>query len=380
MNEKMNKFYQNLNKSKQNIVQFEIDKLYVAYFKPRNAYFRVTIIKILKHEVVCCFVDDGFEHLVQKSDIFPIDNEYKMIKYQTITAKLDKFNDFINNNYLENILFTFLYDQIFKAKKSMTNPLSLTLLDKNGDSINDYLAKKYSYFIDFKPEQNKIYQAMIAYHDEASQTSFIHLKERQHIKKIDEIMLNLYEFFESQSSNTSTSVSQIDTNRIYCTKWLKDNNYYRVCILGVNNDTANIEYIDFGNRETINITNLKEIPALFQEYLYLPPLVVPAKVLRVINSTLKVNEMFVETLPIEIKFKSLKNPYEIAVKVVHKTAELSINDEKEVTSDESDSETASTITDDGDLSEKLSRTMQIASNRASIVITYVTNPSNFYVS
>lgn len=75
------------------------------------------------------------------------------------------------------------------------------------------------------------------------------------------------------SNQLKDRVSATKNQQLYCAKWEVDGRWYRVKFLrelGNNSDKAVVYFVDFGNRETVDLADILIIPDKFELFANLP--------------------------------------------------------------------------------------------------------------
>ena len=136
---------------------------------------------------------------------------------------------------------------------------------------------------------------MLTYFDDRKKLGYLLLNDLRRQEKIREITWTLNEHFTNPDNlKDSLSLSAIKQNMICCTRMSLDNNWYRIKVLQTPSSTKDevclifvyriwkltlnnfllkvvIEYMDYGNEEHVSLSEIKPIPAEFNEYTYMPP-------------------------------------------------------------------------------------------------------------
>jgi hypothetical protein len=94
--------------------------------------------------------------------------------------------------------------------------------------------------------------------------------------KLEQMFVDFFEYFNNKNISNKQKIinfDEIKKDKLFCTKFSKDNNWYRVRVLRTPTDLDKkvlIDFVDYGNEENVDIDSLKEIPDEFTEYKQLP--------------------------------------------------------------------------------------------------------------
>jgi hypothetical protein len=279
MLKEMNQYYI---KNKKGQTTFEPNNICVVYERNKKLFLRAEIqSKVLYNRFVkCYFVDEGYSGLIPTEYLFEMNNDFLKTKFQAISVEIDGFSDYdVDNVAIKEALYIAFYDKEFLAKRTQTNPLTISLFNSNNQNLTQIIANNYQYLKPFKPKAESLFYAYITYQSEESSLTFMKLSGVIN-EKYNQMTNDLNSFFENENGYKVDfdQIANIDTlkNRVFCAKFNLDNVWYRVQILrDLDKSKVLISFIDYGNKQVISKSDIRFIPEHFNEYIILPPQAFP---------------------------------------------------------------------------------------------------------
>lgn len=306
---RMRQFYER-NSAKLALKTVDPLKVCVAFNPIKKNYMRVQIKKAVNPLQVNCFcVDSGKTVLVNKKNLFEIDNEFLQVKFQSIKVKLngmDSVNP--NNEYLINVMKKYL-DQKFIAKRVSNQPLQVDiyLTDNYSKSFNQIFLQQHEHFIQFRPVKDETFSAQVTFIDQDNLLTYL---AKPFCRKYYELFEAVNTIFSinlpktSQFDLTAEDLSQQNEahlkSQLYLVKYELDSQWYRAQIQRVITKEklacACVQFVDYGNREFVSLSDVKKFPAdtvfnmadtIFAEFKYMAHQAQPCSVIE--NNNRKLN-------------------------------------------------------------------------------------------
>ena len=185
-----------------------------------------------------------------------------------------------NNDYIMNQIKAKIMRKKYMGRRVFTGTkqLTISLYNARNECIDESFFKLHENFCQFKPIEGYEFCAYISFIDETS--SLVYLQLPGDLKNsFDAKMANINEYLHNLSlygvsmDNAYFSKNIDDlVNQICCARYELDNLWYRVKIMRKFDDkTVYAHFIDFGNKEKVNVNDLRLINHEFLDFKYLPP-------------------------------------------------------------------------------------------------------------
>lgn len=205
------------------------------------------------------------------------------LKFQAIEVKVTYFEMLTNSEYIVNQIKSKLMRKKYMGRRvaTGTKQLTISLFNAKDECIDESFFKMHENFCQFKPTEGYEFCAFISFIDETS--SLVYLQLPGNLKNsFDAKMALVNEYLQNLSvcgvsMNNDYFSRHVDdlVNEICLARYELDNLWYRVKIMRKFDDkTMYAHFIDFGNKEKVNINDLRIINHEFLDLKYLPPQVI----------------------------------------------------------------------------------------------------------
>lgn len=274
----MDHFYRaNVNNPSWRQVSLASDTICVASDKTKSSFYRVQIIKKEADDLYSCsFLDDGVTRSLPSSCFFKIQEPFTYLKFQAIKVYLPDFSQFGDNAFIKERLKHVFYGREFIAKRVHHEPLTVSLYSGN-TSVTDTFYKDYRHFCLFKPSAGTGFTAMLTYIDSNSALSYVEVPNDSR-DKFEEMMAQVNDYFSTADHVAEQALFKKEFNfdrdvntLICCAKYAADGHWYRVKVLRLcPGEKYMAHFIDFGNREPVDISDFRLIPDTMEEFKFMP--------------------------------------------------------------------------------------------------------------
>ena len=278
----------------------DVGTLCCAKFSEDDAWYRAEITQTLEDGTVCVlFVDYGNSENMQVSNVKELAAEFQTLPVQAVECALSSIepHKYYSEGWSEEAIKKFeelCCDKTLLAKitKVCNRKLEVSLRDINdpdGKAIHEVLmsdafARGISASVlvatlqddpESDADQDDIprFQFMSLTEESKVRVTVSHATSLSHFycqlvdpdNKLDTLMENIAAHYSFP--DLEYLASTVD-GQACCAQSIQDAKWYRATVLCTNNSECTVTFVDYGNSETLPLSNIKKLP---QEFMALPP-------------------------------------------------------------------------------------------------------------
>nr|CAD7441738.1 unnamed protein product [Timema bartmani] len=211
--------------------------------------------------VLVNYLDYGDTDEVSKDKLLGIPTSLASFPGQAIECSLTGIDLNPPNSDLEEQFKESLEDQdvIMHVDSITENRLNVTLYDTNGKKFEliNHLGNETSQVDPLCPQLIRGQAQVWVSHVEGTK---LYLQMVKDANVLAELLEQLFSFYETESQGTALDVNK---GQLCAAKSSKDDGWYRAKVLSVSTDGACVVFLDYGNSETIPLSNLRVLDVSF---------------------------------------------------------------------------------------------------------------------
>ena len=253
----------------------EVNSVCVAKYLADGGWYRGRIVQKNDTGIHVNFVDFGNTEIIPVSDLREIPIECTTLPQTCISVKLhdvhlEDLDVDASKSWLVKQLLEHVVRMEIKGKENIDGVSAYVYSEGRDTHVNDQLYELFTL-----PEEGVSTQVPAPAEPEASTSSKGGIKATCFVVEsalvlkcqlamfsatIDKIMTELGELGPGLATQDNVSVGEF-----YAAQYSVDNEWYRVSLLEVTDQTAKVEFIDYGSVETLDVKNLKSLPTHLKE-------------------------------------------------------------------------------------------------------------------
>ena len=240
----------------------------VAKYKEDDMWYRAVIEKIESRE--CCtvrFIDYGNAETVSHSEMQQLVPQFATVPLQSLRTNLSGLPRDVPDGLKEYFEKLVEENEEFSSKivRKSKDTFDVELLTVEGKSVAEILIDKFDLCIADVKDVEAVYklrdiptgvQDAYVIHSESPSELYLHLSTLE--TELADMADALHAEYDALSSETRSLVT-MEAGQQCIARYSEDSVWYRAVILEKNDEKVNISMIDYGNRDSIAVTELKEI-------------------------------------------------------------------------------------------------------------------------
>jgi len=275
---------ESLTKSKQYLDTTKLKENSLCAGVSNGRFYRLLIKKFESNDqkIHCFSVDEGWSKNFTPKELFVIPLEFlnaNLYKFQAIKVQISYFSLMDNNPYVLDVIHKDLLFKKYLARRvANSTQLTISIYNSKNECMDEKFFNKNSNFLQWQAKQGEEFNAFISFIDDESSLVYLQLPGDLKVK-FDDKMVAINEHYARMSPTEccedlvyfTKKINNIQPNEIFCAQYALDLNWYRCRILRKwNENMLLVHFIDYGNKEKVNLKDLRIIPNQFLDFKYLP--------------------------------------------------------------------------------------------------------------